>query len=593
MADNKGLNSESSASASGGGHAGFFVGDWHVNPQICRIQLGDKVVKLEPRVMQVLEFLARYPNEVVSRADLEAGVWGGRAVGYEALGRTVALLRKALGDDSKQPRFIETLSKKGYRLIAPVRHPGNIPTPAPDQSAAKKDPGRTRFSVQGPKALIAIAVLVVTITGIAGVIWSMLPEHADSGPQEPSSPVSIVVLPFNNLSSDPSQSYVADGITDSLITDLTKISGLFVIARHTAFQYRGGPWSAGNLVRELQVRFVLHGSVQREAETLRVNAQLTDASTGNEMWAERYDGSVQDIFGLQDRITRNVVTTLAVNLTAKESEELASRDTDNLESYENFLRGRERYFRFSREDNRAARNFYLKAIELDPRFARAYAMLALTYRQEIVNGWSEDHQKALDSAMQLAEKAISLNEAIPEAYFVKGLIHRERKEFFEAILAAEKTIEIDPNYADGHIVAGSVLYLAGRAEEGLELVEKAMRLNPHYPHNYQLCQGQALYVMKSYDEAAHAFKRGLERYPQSERLHLWLAAAYAQIGETEHANREMDQVYALNPNFSPTFLEQTSAFRYQTDLQNFLDGVRKAMGNNSVDRKGSGSASQP
>jgi tetratricopeptide (TPR) repeat protein len=311
------------------------------------------------------------------------------------------------------------------------------------------------------------------------------------------------------------------------------------------------------------------------------------------MWAERYDGSVQDIFGLQDRIARNVVTTLAVNLTAEESDKLASRDTENLESYENFLRGRERYFRFSREDNRAARDFYSKAIDLDPNFARAYAMLALTYRQEAVNDWSEDHQQALSSAMRLAEKAISLNDAIPEAYFVKGLVHRERKEYFEAILAAEKAIEIDPNFADGHIVAGSVLYLAGRAEEGLELVEKAMRLNPHHPHNYQLCQGQALYVMESYNEAVHAFKQGLDRYPQSERLHLWLAAAYAQVGEVEHAKGEMNQVYALNPNFSPSFLEQTSAFRYQKDLQNFLDGVRKAMGNNRVDRKGSGSVSQP
>jgi tetratricopeptide (TPR) repeat protein len=235
----------------------------------------------------------------------------------------------------------------------------------------------------------------------------------------------------------------------------------------------------------------------------------------------------------------------------------------------------------------------LKAIALDPNFARAYAMLALTYRQEVVSGWSENHEQALELAMGLAEKAISLNEAIPEAYFVKGLVHRERKEFFDAILAAEKAIEIDPNYADGHIVAGSVLYLAGRAEEGLELVEKAMRLNPHHPHNYQLCQGQALYVMGSYDEAIHAFRQGLERYPESERLHLWLAATYAQIGEVEDAQWAMDQVYTLNPHFSPSFLEQASAFRYETDLENFLEGVRKAMRNRGEDRTVVESLAQP
>ena len=555
--------------------SGFFVGEWHVEPSICRIRLGEKVVKLEPRVMQVLEFLARRPNEVVSRTDLEKEIWGGRAVGYEALNRTVALLRKALGDDSRQPRFIETLSKKGYRLIASVRHPDAISAPA-NRGAGEKSK-QIDFYLKGRNAVIAVILLAVAIISFGGVHWWMPPDSADSNLRQSSAPVSIVVLPFNNLSSDPDQSYVADGIADSLITDLTKISGLFVIARHTAFKYRGESWDATSLARDHQVRFVLHGSVQREADTLRVNAQLTDATTGHEMWAERYDGSVQDILGLQDRIAQNVVSTLAVNLTAEETAELAMQDTDNLEAYEYFLRGRERYFRFSREDNEAARRFYLKAIELDPNFARAYAMLALTYRQDVVSGWSDNREQVLSAAMALAEKAISLNEGIPEAYFVKGLVHRERKEFFDAILAADKAVEIDPNYADGHIVAGSVMYLAGRAEEGLQLVEKAMRLNPHSPHNYQLCQGQALYVMGSYDEAADAFERGVERYPKSERLHLWLAATYAQIGEDERAAKEMDLVHALNPEFSPSFLEQGSAFRYRTDLENFLDGVRKAM----------------
>lgn len=573
--DSRRLNDEVAPALGGSRNVGFFVGDWHVKPSILRIQLGERVVKLEPRVMQVLEYLAQHPNEVVARADLETAVWRGRVVGYEAIGRTVTLLRKALGDDSKQPKFIETLSKKGYRLIAPVSYPRNIPQA--DRSAATKEPDPTNSNVPSKNKLVAAALLVFIVIGIGGAFWLALFEYEDLGPPEKATPVSIVVLPFKNLSSDPRQSYVADGITDSLITDLTKISGLFVIARHTAFKYRREPWRVGDLARELNVRFILQGSVQREAETLRINAALTDATTGSEMWAERYDGSVQDIFGLQDRIARNVVSSLSVDLTPAERDELAHEDTANLEAYEYFLRGRERYFLFSRRDNDAARNFYLKAIELDPFFARAYAMLALTYRQEVVNGWSEDREKALDAAMQLAEKALSLDEAIPEAYFVKGLVHRERRQYFDAILAAEKAIEIDPNYADGHVVAGSVLYLAGRAEEGLELVEKAMRLNPHYPHNYQLCQGQALYVMGSYDEAVDAFKQGLDRYPQSERLHLWLAATYAQIGESEHAEREIDQVYALNPSFSPEFLEHDSAFRYQTDLENFLNGVRKAM----------------
>jgi TolB-like protein/lipoprotein NlpI len=527
--------------------------------------------------MQVLEYLARRPGEVVTRGELETVVWGERVVGYEALGRSVAQLRKALGDDPRQPRFIETLSKKGYRLVAPVRRADADATDIP-ASGVGHWAGMNAGVTKRPKKILMISLLITALAAAGGIWWSLPGGDRERTVKETPRPPSIAVLPFANLSSDPQQSYVADGITDNLITDLTQISGLFVIARHTAFNYRDTAVDPRQLAGELQVGYLLRGSVQREADRLRINAQLTDVTTGKQLWAERFDGSIGDIFGLQDRITRNIVSTLAVNLTAGERRQLARRDTENLEAYEYFLRGRERYYRFSRGDNQAARRFYEKAIALDPAFARAYAMLALTYRQEVVNGWSDDHDSSLERAMTLAGKAMSLNEELPEAYFVKGLVHRERKEFADAIMAAQRSIEIDPNYADGHIVLGSVLYLAGQPEQGLKRVEKAMRLNPHYPHNYQLCQGQALYVMGSYDAAIDAFVQGLERYPESERLHVWLAAAYAQTGQADAAQWEMDQVFALNPGFSVAYLEEASAFRYQTDLESFLDGVRKAMG---------------
>ena len=551
------------------------VGNWRVFPSICRLERGEETLKLEPKVMQVLQFLARQPGAVVSRGDLEAGVWGDRVVGYEALGRTVAQLRKALGDDSKQPQFVETIPKKGYRLIAPVNPLEQ--TLDSNQRSSAIELAAASDRAKRPKIQLMVFLVTATVIAVGAVLWSISQQGGSAIVDNGLGPHSIAVLPFDDRSSDRGYSYVADGITDNLITDLTKISGLFVIARHTAFNYKGKSPDIGDLARELQVRYILHGSVQQESEKLRINAQLTDATTGNELWADRYDGRTDDIFGLQDRITRNIVSTLAIDLTSGEEQQIADQDTQNLEAYEYFLRGRERYYRFSHEDNRAAKNFYEKAIGLDPAFARAYAMLALTYRQQVVNGWSDDHEKSLSLAMELADKAISLNNALPEAYFVKGLVYRERKEFVDAIVMAEKAIEIDPNYADGYVVLGSVLYLAGRPEEGLKRVEKAMRLNPHYPHNYQLCQGQALYVMGSYDQAIDAFLQGLERYPLSERLHVWLAAAYAQTGQQKDAQWEMDQVRSLNPEFSMSYLEEASAFRYQTDLESFLDGIRKAM----------------
>ena len=421
-----------------------------------------------------------------------------------------------------------------------------------DRCRLARDPARP--APTAPRTMLANALRRngKTVIAVGVLLWLALAQDRPATVAEAARPFPIAVLPFDNRSPDPLQSYVADGI-------------------------KGRSPDIRDLARELAIRYILHGSVQREAGKLRINAQLTDAVTGNELWADRYDGSVDDIFGLQDRITRNVVSALSVDLTHQERQQLARRDTQDLEAYESFLRGRDRYYRFSREDNRAAQNFYQKAIALDPEFARAYAMLALTYRQQVVNGWSEHREQSLSRAMELADKAIALDAMLPEAYFVKGLVHRERKQFVEAIVMAEKAIEIDPNYADGHVVLGSVLYLAGRPEEGLKRVEKAMRLNPHHPHNYQLCQGQALYVMGSYDRAIDAFLRGLDRYPESERLHVWLAAAYAQTGQKTDAQWQMDQVKSLNPEFSMSYLEEASAFRYQTDLQSFLNGVRKAM----------------
>ena len=387
---------------------------------------------------------------------------------------------------------------------------------------------------------------------------------------------SIVVLPFANTSNDAKQEYLADGFTDDLITDLTKISGIFVIARDSAFTYKDTPINARQVARELNVRYVLEGSVRRAGDLIRVNAQLMDAASGTHLWAERYDGKIDNIFVLQDKITENIVTALSVTLSLGEREYVSRQDTDNADAYQYFLKGQERYHRHSKAEILEARKLYQKAIDLDPKFARVYAMLAMTYWFEFANGWSEAPEQALARGEALAKKAITLDDAMPVAHFVTGLVYRERKEYARALIEAEKAIAIDPNYANGRVLLASTMYYTGRVEEGLKQMEEAIRLHPYHPHNYPFHVGQAYFILGRYDDSIKIFKEGLNSNPTSHRLRLWLAAAYAQAGRTSDAEWELDLVLTKDPELSIKRIQQAYPFKYSGDLKIFLDALRKA-----------------
>ena len=387
---------------------------------------------------------------------------------------------------------------------------------------------------------------------------------------------SIAVLPFVNSSNDENQEYLADGFTDDLITDLTKISGIFVIARDSAFTYKNTELTSRQVARELKVRYVLEGSVRREGEHLRVNAQLMDSASGTNLWAERYDGKIDKILKLQDQITQRIVTALSVTLSSGERETVTRRDTDNAQAYQDFLKGQERYHRHSKQEILEARKLYLKALDLDPKFARAYAMLAMTYWFEFANAWSDDPERSLAKGQALAEKAIALDTAMPVAHFVLGLVYRERRAYAKALIEAEKAIAIDPNYANARVLLASILYYAGRAEQGLTQMQEAIRLHPYHPHNYPFHLGQAYFILGKYDEAIKIFKEGLSRNPTSQRLRLWLVASYAQAGRMRDAEWELELLLAKDPDISLNRVRQSYPFKYSGDLEIFLDALKKA-----------------
>jgi TolB-like protein/DNA-binding winged helix-turn-helix (wHTH) protein len=381
--------------------APYMVAGWSVDPATLRIRNHEKEVKLEPKAMAVLEYLAARPGQVVSRQDLEDAVWTNRVVGYDAISNAIIKLRKAFGDEAQNPQVIETIPKTGYRLIATVelsapylevneRSGKNIQTEQVDAHRAETGV-RQEISARGIKVAVKIFLPLVLLIMVALLWFRPAGQIVEQASRErmafplPDRP-SIAVLPFSNLSDDKQQDYFADGMTEDLITDISKVNGLFVVARNSVFTYKGKTVKARQIAEELGVRYVMEGSVRRVGDQVRINAQLIDAITGGHVWAERYDGSLEDVFSMQDKIAKRIVTALADTLTGLESG-ASQIETSNTEAYDAYLRGWERYRLGTPEDLSKAVFYFEQAIELDPDYAHAHSALAAVYWKIAAKGW--------------------------------------------------------------------------------------------------------------------------------------------------------------------------------------------------------------
>ena len=417
-------------------------------------------------------------------------------------------------------------------------------------------------------------------------VWQWTHDARSTGPRAcgtaeaavptPQTKASIAVLPFDNMSRDPEQTYLSDGITEDLITDLSQIAELFVTSRHSVFQYKDRSVTPQQVGQDLGVRYVLEGSVRRAGGRVRINAQLIDAATGFHLWAQRYDRDFEDIFDLQDEITHTIVAALEVHLTPKEREVIARRYTENLEAYDLFLQARETHLlRRNRGAAERARVALERAIELDPEFAAAHALLAENYRQEWMFEWRDD-ANTLDHALELAREGVRLDQELPLAHMLLGWIHLWRKEHDAAIAEAQRSVELDPNNAEVWVRLGHILDHAGRPREGLPLIEKAMRLDPHHPFVYPFWLGCALYSLERYEEALGAYERASKRNPEFMAAHQFLAATYAALGRLEEARSEAAEVLRLHPGFSIRRLAQKLPTKDQRVLSHTLDSLRKA-----------------
>ena len=425
----------------------------------------------------------------------------------------------------------------------------------------------------------SITAGVVGLVAVAGVITWLKPWAPDVEPASiermafplPDKP-SIAVLPFVNMSDDPAQEYFADGMTEDLITDLSKVSGLFVISRNSTFVYKGRSVPVRQVSEDLGVRYVLEGSVRRSGDTVRINAQLIDATTGGHLWAERYDGNATDIFKVQDGFVREIVAALALNLSEDEEKEIASGQTSNIEAREAFQQGWEHYLRYTAEDNATAAEHFKRAAELDPEYGRAYSALGLVYVRGCQWRWNEELGMSAGGAFDTAEQYLTKGEkhsssmtkvAASQLYLYDG-------EHDKAFTEAARAVGLDPNDPEAQVAMGLAMITTGRPEAGLEFVETALRLSPSHPSHYVLAHAMAYFSMNDLEQAAIVLATALERDPGAIELAPLLAASYARLGRREEARAALLQWQPDASESELAFLVFSYHFPYK-----WAYGVRK------------------
>jgi TolB-like protein/Tfp pilus assembly protein PilF len=512
------------------------------------LRCGADQVSVEPQVFDLLHYLLKNRERVVSKDDLIADVWNGRIVSESTLSSRVAATRQAVGDRGEEQRLVRTIARKGFRFIGEVLEDNEAGSEsAPAQIAQTKHAThQNQFSA--------------------------------SMPQIPDKP-SIAVLPFANMSGDSEQEYFVDGIAEDLITALSQFRWFFVIARGSSFTYKKRSIDIKQIGRELGVRYILEGSVRKAANRLRITGQLTDTSTGVNLWADRFDGEIEDIFDLQDRITANVAGAIAPKLEQAEIERAKQKPTDSLDSYDYYLRGMAGLHLWAKEANAEALQMFYKAIEIDPNFAAAYGMAARCYSQRKFSGWMTDAAHETSEAERLARRAAELGRDIPVALCTAGLaLAGVVGELDEGADLIGRALQLNPNLAWAWQFNGWVKVLCGEPDAAIESLDRAMRLSPQDPHifNMRAVTASAHFFAGRFSEAAAWAEKAIRDRPSYPFANIIYPASKALLGEMEDARAATARLRKLDPTLRISSLRELYPLRREADFVLWSDGLRKA-----------------
>jgi adenylate cyclase len=430
---------------------------------------------------------------------------------------------------------------------------------------------------------ILIGVAAILVLAVAVGIWQYYITRPTVEPasvekmayQLPAEP-SIAVLPFVNMSEDPKQEYLSDGITESIITVLSNVRNMFVISRNSTFTYKNKPVKIKQVAEELGVRYVLEGSIQKTADRVRITAQLIDALTGKHLWAERYDRNLKDLFALQDEITMNIVNVLKVKLTEGELETIGGAGTDNLDAYLKYLQSRKQTLRKTKEGNSLAQKLIQEAIALDPKYTAAYLILSATHLMDIQYGLGKSPEQSLKTAEELLQKAISLSGVNADAHAFLGRIYLTKGQYNKAIAEGKRAVEMAPNSSFVYAALAYTLKNAGRPEEAIALYKKAIRLSPISDSWYLSDLGHCYGMLGRYEEGISVFKKAISVSPESPYYHTYLAAHYFLTGRENEARAEIAKAMEIDPKFSSEACRTGQLYKDQGYLNRLIDAMRKA-----------------
>jgi adenylate cyclase len=453
-----------------------------------------------------------------------------------------------------------------------------------EPEAAGKVIGEKRLlgKISRRAAISAIVILVLVAGGLIG--WNIYLQQSKK--IEPASlekmayPLpdipSIAVLPFDNMSEDPNQEYIADAISENIITALSMVPKLFVIARNSTFTYKGKPVKVQKVAEDLGVRYVLEGSVQRSKDRLRVTAQLIDAIDGKHLWAEKYDRFLEDIFALQDEITMNIITALQVELTEGETARIYARGTTNLEAYLKGWQGARYRRKNTKEDNAKARQLFGEAIALDPNYSGVYTGLGWVHMMDARFGWSKSRRESMEKALEFSQKALAMDDNHINGGWLMAYIYRQKRQYEKSIAEVKRLIDLTPGDAQGYKMLAGMLYPSGRGEETIDAAKKAIRRDPMTSATTFYWLGMGHWVMGQYEEAIEAYKKGLNLRPTSVSLHIVLTVTYSLLDREEEARAAAAELLRLDPEFSVDRIAKRLPFKDKVYTERYVNALRKA-----------------
>jgi TolB-like protein len=513
----------------------FLFADHMLDTDTRELRRGDTAIAVQPQVFDLLTYLVQNRERVVSKEDLLTALWSGRTVADSTLATHINSARRAIGDSGEEQRLIRTVARKGVRFIGEVRFPGSEAAPAASHAAAVR--------------------------------------KAQPSPDRPA----IAVLPFVNMSGEARQEYFSDGISEDIITALSKLRWFFVIARNSTFTYKGKAVHVKQIAEELGVGYVVEGGVRKEGGRVRITVQLIDATTGSHLWADRYDRELADVFSVQDEITDAIVAAIEPQLYAAESFRVQRKPPDNLDAWDLVMRAMWHFWRMTQEDNLLAQDALEQAIAIDPHYAQAHAVLAVSHIFGIQMGW-EDTAAVMARAERAALAAVRIDDEDPWAHLGLAFVNARLGRIADSLDAFETTLRLNPSFSLAHGCRGLVLSWGGHWREGAEAAHRALRLSPRGPFAaiFYGIAAYAAYVGRDYAESIALARKGIRQ--RSDFVAGWrvMTAAAGMAGRWDIAAEALQGFRRTLPNITLALAASQLPVRDEDERKHFLEGLRRA-----------------